>query len=51
MASNRIDRINEENMHLSTDSELNEYLTNTHVTEQGNTTIEVEEIIHEPDTE
>lgn len=46
-----IDRINEENMHLSTDSELNEYLTNTHVTEQGNTTIEVEEIIHEPDTE
>ena len=46
-----IDQINEENMRLSTDSELNEYLTNTHVTEQGTTTIEVEEIIHEPDSE
>ncbi|MBQ6441270.1 MAG: hypothetical protein IJJ13_01585 [Lachnospiraceae bacterium] len=45
-----IDRINEENLRYSTDSELNEYLMNTHVTEQGNTTIEVEEIIHEPDS-
>ena len=46
-----IDRINEENLLYSTDSELNEYLMNTHVTEQENTTIEVEEIIHEPDSE
>ena len=46
-----IDRINEENRLYSTDSELNEYLTNTSVTEQENTIVEVEEIIHEPTTE
>jgi len=46
-----IDRINEENLHFSTDSELDEYLTNTHVTEQENTIVEVKEIIHEPASE
>lgn len=46
-----IDRINEENRVYSTDTELDKYLNGTYTVETENTTIEVEEIIHEPATE
>ncbi len=46
-----IDDINAENRAFSTNSELDEYLQNTHVDETENVTVTVEEIIHEPATE
>lgn len=46
-----IDQINEENRAFSTNSELDDYLQNTHIDTTENVTVTVEEIIHDPATE
>ncbi len=46
-----IDQINEENRVFSTNSELDDYLQNTHISTTENVTVTVEEIIHDPATE